>query len=513
MQQPENKKMDIVLLWRSMCRFWWLIVIFSLLGAIGGWVWAVWVVKPQYKATALIFAWADMEKAEMQSAENATADDGKSGKKRSSKASAREDVRLQQERTLAKLRGYQMLMQQLTIGDLLMPDFKALLNSRKLRSKIDEQLHAKYPDYPRVQYTLSVNPLPKTRFVEVSVYCGNKDMAPLIVNEVVAIFSAEARELLGVNNTQIIDKAQGAVEVSSRPLVCAVFGFLLGLAGSIAIAFLVDFFDKSIRSIKDLENILNLPVLGVLPEFTDERNDSLRALATQSAYGEAIRALRVNVEYLLPESGGAKIFLISSVNKGDGKSSIMANLALSIAQVEKRILLVDVDLRRPRQHRIFKLSNKQGVVDLLVSRKKFEDLVQRDVKVKGLDVLCCGTIPMNPTDLLGSRKLEDFLREQSANYDYIFLDAPPALGFADPMILGKLADSMLIACNYRTANTDKLRMIIEGLRKSNVRIGGMIINRFQMQKRGGYYYDYSHYYYYQYTSDKNIDEADGNSEV
>ena len=507
MIDSENKRFELTFLLRVLRRFGLLIVVISFIGMALGIVFSVWGVKPRYKATALIFAWADVEKEE-----NTAVDGDKSAEvianEPAGKAAAthQDSERLRQERALSKLRGFQMLTQQLTIGNLLMPDFQALLSSRKLRGKIDDELRRKFPGRPLEKYTLSAKPLPRTRFVEVSVYCRSKDMAPQIVNTVVNIFSNEARELLGVNNTQVIDCAQTAQKISPHPLSCAFIGFLIGLAGSVALAFCIEFFDKSIRDIKDLENDFKLPVLGVLPEVNSPGGNTLWALNAKSSYGEAIRSLRVNVEYLLPETGRAKIFLISSVSKSEGKSSVMANLSLAVAQIEKRALLVDMDLRRPLQHRIFKLSNKAGLVDMLVSKNKFEDLVCRDVKVKGLDVLCCGTVPMNPTDLLGSRKLEDFLREQSGNYDYIFLDAPPTLGFADPLILGNLADSTIITCDYRTTNTDKLRMTMESFRKANIKVGGLVINRFQMQNRNDYYYNYQHYYY-QYIPDDGSDDT------
>ncbi len=497
MEDSMERTIDLSLVFRAVKRFWLLIAVLGVSGAAVGGIAAAYLVKPTYRATALIFAWSDVDQA----SKSVSSDKNK----KSGTEKAEMDARMEQEMALAKLRSYQLLSQQLTVGNLLMPDFQALLNSRKLRVKIDQALQEKLGDQFSPKYALTAQPMPRTRFVEVSVRCRSRELAPVIINEAVNIFSQEARELLGVNNTQIIDTAQDAVKVSPKPVLYILGGLMLGLLIGGGFSFLVDYLDKSIRDIKDLENKFKLPVLGVLPEVSNNDGD-LWAQDTKSTYGEAVRSMRVNVEYLLPETGRAKIFLVSSANKGDGKSSVMSSLAISIAKIEKRVLLIDVDLRRPRQHRVFKLSNKVGLVDLLVTKKSFDELVHRDVKVPGLDVLCCGTIPVNPTDLLGSRRLEDFLREQSQNYDYIFLDAPPALGFADPMILGNLADSTIIACDYRNANTDKLRVIIDRLRKSNVRLGGLVINRFQLQSRSDYYYNYQHYYY-QYMPDTEQEEV------
>jgi len=474
-------------------------------GGLIGFAVATWVIKPVYKATALIYA---LPSGDSQNYDESQADSAEDAQKGNSKSEEKPEVSRRQ----APDYELQASLQQVTLVTQLLPDLQALLETKSLRSRIDEALRAELGDEfaaVKGKYTLSAQLKPRTRMVEVSVLCGNQKMAPKIINLAAKIFCHEAGAKLDMKNIRVIEEAENAGKVSPRPLLYTVSGLLLGLLLGMGIGFLIDYMDKSIRDIKALENDFNLPVLGVLPEVTAGNGTELWAQDTKSTFGEAVRSLRVNVEYLLPETGRAKIFLVSSANKGDGKSSVMSSLAVSIAKIEKRVLLVDVDLRRPRQHRVFKLSNKVGLVDLLVSKKSFDELVHRDVKVPGLDVLSCGTIPVNPTDLLGSRRLEDFLREQSMNYDYIFLDAPPTLGFADPMILGNLADSTIITCNYKSANTDKLRMIIDRLRKSNVRLGGLVINRFQLQNRGDYYYNYQHYYY-QYMPDNEQDEVQEN---
>lgn len=508
MENASGKTIDLALFLRAFKRFWLLIVILGVSGALIGFAVATWVIKPVYKATALIYALPSGDSRSYDADEEKTAGESKDAaeEKKSAAASANESRRQAPDYEL------QASLQQVTLVTQLLPDLQALLETKSLRSRINETLKVKLGDEfagVKGRYTLSAQLKPRTRMVEVSVLCGNRELAPQIINEAAAIFCKEAGDKLDMKNIRVIEEAESASKVSPQPLLYTVGGLLFGLLLGAAIGFLIDYMDKSIRDIKALENDFNLPVLGVLPEVAAGNGAELWAQDTKSTFGEAVRSLRVNVEYLLPETGRAKIFLVSSANKGDGKSSVMSSLAVSIAKIEKRVLLVDVDLRRPRQHRVFKLSNKVGLVDLLVSKKSFEELVHRDVKVPGLDVLSCGTIPVNPTDLLGSRRLEDFLREQSMNYDYIFLDAPPTLGFADPMILGNLADSTIITCNYKSANTDKLRMIIDRLRKSNVRLGGLVINRFQLQNKGDYYYNYQHYYY-QYMPDNEQDEAPEN---
>ncbi len=506
MPESEQKAVDLKFFWRVFKRFWLLIAVLGIAGGCIGYGLARWVVKPTYQATALIFAWSEAA----QEPNTEAADAARSGN-RSNSGQQQNDAQLAQEMSMAKLRSYQLLTAQLTVGNLLMPDFQTLLNSRKLKVSINRALKEKLGDRFSADYKLSAQPLNRTRFVEISVRCHNRELAPTIINEAMAIFTQEARELLGINNTQVIDKAQEAVRVAPRPVLYTLAGLCLGLLLGGGIGFAADFLDKSIRDLKELENRLHMPILGVLPEVPPETgNDGeLWQQDTKSVYGEAIRSLRVNIEYLLPETGSAKIFLTTSVNKGDGKSSVISSLAVAVAKIEKKVLLVDVDLRRPRQHRIFKLSNKAGLVDLLVSKKSFDDLVHRNVKLPGLDILTSGTIPITPSDLLGSRRLEDFLKEQSQHYDYIFLDAPPTLGIADPMILGKLADSTILVCDCKQANVDKLRAVTERLRQANVRLGGLVINRFLLQNKSDYYYYYQHYYYgyhYSYMPEADTDE-------
>ena len=495
MEKTESAKMNMTVFLHAVRRFWLLIVLFCLFGAACGWGFAVWRIKPQYKATALIFVSVEP---------NAAADGYDAG---ISNAGKNGNNGVQDENVSSQLLGYQLLRYQLTIGNLLIPDFQALLNSHKLRKEVEDRWRSKYPGQALAEYTLTVQAVPKTRFMKISAVTTDRNAAPLIANEVVSVLKDEAGDLFGTTNAKVVDQARSASKKSLSPMLYLIYGLLLGMAASLLLVFCIDFFDKSIRDMKDLEEKLKLPLLGVLPVFDGNTDNKLWGADVQSVYGESIRSLRGSIKYLLPESGRARIFSVTSVDSGEGKSSVISNLALAAGQVEKRVLLLDMDLRRPSLHRIFRLSNKTGVVDLLASKKSFDELVYRNVEVEGLDVLCCGTIPVNPADLLSSRNLEAFLKEQSENYDYIFIDAPPCLGIYDATTLGNLADSTFVVCDYRNTNTDKLRMVIERLRKAHVHVGGLVINRFKLHNRNDYGYDYQHYYS-QYSPEKTQDDAD-----
>lgn len=507
----EEKIFDFVRIWRFIRRYWIIIAALGISGAVIGYALARWVVHPTYQCTALIFAWSEVDQIPQSDASENRATPAEAETRDAQNDAEKPDrprsSSLEQEIAMAKLRSYQLLTAQLTVGNLLMPDFQTLLNSNRVRKKISVALKEIFGTDSTPAYTLSARPLPKTRFVEIAVQSKSRNQTPVIIEKTVEIFTQEARSLLGINNTQSIDISASAIKVAPKIPLYTIVGLLLGLLVGGGGCFLIDFFDKSIRDLKELEERLQLPVLGVLPEVASMSGDhdgELWQQDTKSVYGEAIRSLRVNIEYLLPEKGSAKVFLTTSVNKSEGKSSVVSSMAIALAKIEKKVLLIDVDLRRPRQHRIFKLSNKVGLVDLLVSKKQFEEVVHRNVNLPGLDILTSGTVPITPSDLLGSRRLEEFLKTCANHYDYILLDAPPALGIADPMILGKLTDTTILICDCREANVDKLAGVTERLRQADVRLGGLVLNRFSLMNKSDYYYYYQHYYYgyhYSYTAE------------
>lgn len=208
----------------------------------------------------------------------------------------------------------------------------------------------------------------------------------------------------------------------------------------------------------------------------------------KSVISEQIRTLRTNILFT---SADVKIkkMLVTSSEQGEGKSTISANLAASFAQAGYRTLLVDADLRKPTQHKIFEQMNVKGLSNLIAGQVSLEDTIKINVQ-PGLDLITSGPVPPNPAELLGSLAMEDLLIKLTGMYDLVLLDTPPVLAVADSQILGNLVDGSLLVVNSRITHRDKVVDAKNQLDKSSSKTLGIVLNDLDKKDDGDYYYYY-----------------------
>jgi len=208
----------------------------------------------------------------------------------------------------------------------------------------------------------------------------------------------------------------------------------------------------------------------------------------KSVISEQIRTLRTNILFT---SADVKIkkMLVTSSEQGEGKSTISANLAASFAQAGYRTLLVDADLRKPTQHKIFEQRNVKGLSNLIAGQVLLEETINPNV-LPGLDLLTSGPVPPNPAELLGSLAMEDLLIKLSEMYDLVLLDTPPVLAVADSQILGNLVDGSLLVVNSKFTHREKVVDAKNQLDKSSSKTLGIVLNDLDKKDDGEYYYYY-----------------------
>ena len=206
----------------------------------------------------------------------------------------------------------------------------------------------------------------------------------------------------------------------------------------------------------------------------------------KSVISEQIRTLRTNILFT---SADVKIkkMLVTSSEQGEGKSTISANLAASFAQAGYRTLLVDADLRKPTQHKIFEQMNVKGLSNLIAGQVLLEETINVNV-LPGLDLLTSGPVPPNPAELLGSLAMEDLLIKLSEMYDLVLLDTPPVLAVADSQILGNLVDGSLLVVNSKLTHRDKVVDAKNQMDKSSSKALGIVLNELDKNDTGDYYY-------------------------
>ena len=214
----------------------------------------------------------------------------------------------------------------------------------------------------------------------------------------------------------------------------------------------------------------------------------------KSPISESYRAIRTNLQFAGAGKQMKYIAFTSSV-PGEGKSPTISNIALPMAQDGKKVLLIDNDLRKPRQHKIWGLLNK-GLTNMIAMGAPFDEVVQKDV-FPNLDVLTSGPIPPNPSELLGSSKMNTILKEIGEPYDYVLLDLPPILAVTDAAIVGNMADGVVLVVRSGLTVPEEAKESKKRLEAGHANILGVVLNGVPTEKRG---YGYG-YYYYDYYDD------------
>jgi capsular exopolysaccharide synthesis family protein len=223
---------------------------------------------------------------------------------------------------------------------------------------------------------------------------------------------------------------------------------------------------------------------------------------------ESFKTLRTNLVFSL-STKKKKIFAVSSADQHEGKSTIAANLALTFAQMQAKVLLIDGDLRKPVQHKIFKLKNKVGLTTLLCGLHSFKEVLNENI-IPGLDVMTSGPIPPNPSEMLGSDNMKVTLNELSEYYDYIIIDTPPVNIVTDALTLSQSIAGVVMVAMSEVTTYDAYQQAIDAIEFANGNVLGAVITRVSSSTgkgrghRGLYSYNYS--YGYSYTSSENESE-------
>jgi len=284
-------------------------------------------------------------------------------------------------------------------------------------------------------------------------------------------------------------------KTAQNTMLAAVVGAMLALGA----AFLIEYLDDLLKNPDDIQAALGLTTLGAVPVADGTNADSeLATLASShSAVTEAFRVLRTNLQFAAVDRP-LRTLLVTSPSPSEGKSVTSANLAIALAQGGRRVILVDCDLHRPRQHRLLKLPNNVGLTVALVDAQADPQALLQDGIVPGLRVMTTGPLPPNPAEIVGSGRMRDVLAALGEGADILVVDSPPILAVADTAILASEVDGVLMVLDAGRTRREMAQRGLASLQQVQARVIGAVLNRVP-RGRSGYYYYY--YYYLEYSND------------
>ncbi len=283
----------------------------------------------------------------------------------------------------------------------------------------------------------------------------------------------------------------------NRKLIVLI-GLVLGVGLAFGYALVLNYFDKRVKSPEDIED-KNINLLGWVPKVSTisangkKGTEFIVANKSDSVASEAFKAIRTRIRYSMVE-GEAKTILITSSAPGEGKSTISVNLAGSFALANKRTVIIDCDLRKPRVHNIFNEKRFPGFTDYFIGRATFEE-IERKTDVENLSLITAGTIPPNPSEILDSRGMKSFIKKLATEYDVVIVDSPPVLTVTDAEILSRIVDETILVVSANSTDTELMNKAVALLKNGeDSSFVGALLNNFDVQNSYGSYYKYAYTY-------------------
>ena len=380
----------------------------------------------------------------------------------------------------------------LTLYQKLINTYTQIVTSKNVLNDTISDLNLSY-DYDKLKAKVSVNAVTDTEIINISVVNEDAQMAKNISDTIAKNFKEEVVDIYNLTNVSILDKA----EVSNKPynyniIKEAIIYWIVGLILGFLIVFIVYYFDRNIKTKEEVEERIKLPIMGSVRDCAKDvknianKDKILLSDHPKAGFVEDVKTIRTNLDFSSLDKKVKKILVTSSI-PGEGKSFISSNLAVSFAQNNKKVLLMDCDLRKGVVHKKFNIKNV-GLSNL-IARNDLDNISSyiNPTQIDGLDVMTRGIVPPNPSELLNSNIFESVLKLLEPFYDIIILDGTPITNLPDSLVVSRYADKTLIVSTIGYTPIDLLENTKKSLENVNANLAGVIVNKVPVS-RGGYYY-------------------------
>lgn len=419
----------------------------------------------------------------------------------------------------------------ITMNKDLVDTYTEIIKSKKILKEVKENLKLDISEddlYKMVSVTSGTN----TEILAIKVITEEPELSQKIANETARVFSEKVAEIYKINNVYVMDEA----EIADVPCNInhmkdmAIFG-IFGIFISCGLILIIYMFDTTIKQEEDVEETVGLPVVGIIPLLENNKEDNKqkdsksqrrKKLAVENIdlpTTEAFRTLRTNITFG-KNSKQLKNILITSSITSEGKSFVSANLAVALARSNKKVLLLDADMRKGRQHEIFKIDNQKGLSDCLDEIQKInESTISKFIKttrIPNLHIITSGSRLNNPSELIASNKLIEILNVLNEIYDIVIIDGTPSMLVSDSVAISKYVKNVLVVVAHRFSKIENLKKLKKSFENVGSSISGVILNKFPVEESafgGKGYYSSKGYYSNENSKEKNEQKIQSVEEV
>lgn len=391
-------------------------------------------------------------------------------------------------------------MSDLNLNSSLIDTYSELVRSRSIMESVSQRLNY-IISVDALMESVSVSRVGSSDLLQVTAIDKDPIIAKNIVTEVVDVFSEYVKEIYKIENVYIID--QPSIEYTPYNINHVrdiIISASLGLVISILYVYIYSFVDNTVKNSKDIEDLLNVKTLINIPFDKNKKEELITVNDSKSIISEAFKTLRTNIQFSNVDLKGAQTLLITSCLPSEGKSYVSANLAITFAQAGKKVILVDSDMRRGRQSKIFKIPNMNGLSNYIsnIDSNGMEinwnlgEYIKK-TQINNLNIITAGSVPPNPAELLASARLNELIESLKKYYDIIIFDGAPILPITDSLILGRVLEKVMLVAENNKTKKDNLAKAKSNIEDVGGKVIGIALNKVTV---GNGKYGDEYYYYY-----------------